>query len=104
MAVRRTRPPQPLAPHGLTHELDRALNERLLEALRPCEQALEDLGLPPDPDGTSEGFAVLDAIMAMKPDTKVIVASGHFSDGVSRVHHGNRELKAESNVGTALKL
>ncbi len=36
-----------------------------------------DLGLPPDPDGTSEGFAILDAIMALKPDTKVIVASGH---------------------------
>ncbi|MEQ8412103.1 MAG: PEP-CTERM-box response regulator transcription factor [Erythrobacter sp.] len=36
-----------------------------------------DLGLPPDPDGVSEGFAVLDAIMALKPDTKVIVASGH---------------------------
>jgi len=36
-----------------------------------------DLGLPPDPDGTSEGFAVLEAIMALKPDTKVIIASGH---------------------------
>lgn len=36
-----------------------------------------DLGLPPDPDGTTEGFAILDAIMALKPDTKVIVASGH---------------------------
>ncbi|EDL50610.1 PEP-CTERM-box response regulator transcription factor [Erythrobacter sp. SD-21] len=36
-----------------------------------------DLGLPPDPDGTTEGFAVLDAIMEMKPDTKVVVASGH---------------------------
>ncbi|MEM6266583.1 MAG: PEP-CTERM-box response regulator transcription factor, partial [Pseudomonadota bacterium] len=36
-----------------------------------------DLGLPPDPDGTTEGFAVLDAIMDLKPDTKVIVASGH---------------------------
>ena len=36
-----------------------------------------DLGLPPDPDGTKEGFAVLDAIMALKPDTKVVVASGH---------------------------
>lgn len=36
-----------------------------------------DLGLPPDPDGTSEGFAVLDAVMELKPDTKVIVASGH---------------------------
>ena len=36
-----------------------------------------DLGLPPDPDGVSEGFAVLDEIMALKPATKVIVASGH---------------------------
>ena len=36
-----------------------------------------DLGLPPDPDGTSEGFAVLEEIMALRPETKVIVASGH---------------------------
>lgn len=50
-----------------------------LAALRTDEPDVVtlDLGLPPDPDGTSEGFAVLDAIMAMKPDTKVIVASGH---------------------------
>jgi two-component system NtrC family response regulator len=36
-----------------------------------------DLGLPPDPDGVSEGFAVLETILSLKPDTKVIVASGH---------------------------
>jgi two-component system, NtrC family, response regulator len=50
-----------------------------IAALRSEEPAVVtlDLGLPPDPDGTSEGFAVLDAIMALKPDTKVIVASGH---------------------------
>ncbi len=36
-----------------------------------------DLGLPPDPDGTSEGFATLEAILSLRPDTKVIVASGH---------------------------
>ena len=36
-----------------------------------------DLGLPPDPDGTTEGFATLQEILALKPDTKVIVASGH---------------------------
>ena len=34
-----------------------------------------DLGLPPDPDGVSEGFAVLEEILLVKPDTKVIVAS-----------------------------
>jgi two-component system, NtrC family, response regulator len=50
-----------------------------LDALRAEEPAVVtlDLGLPPDPDGTSEGFATLDAILALKPDTKVIVASGH---------------------------
>ncbi|CAN5176295.1 PEP-CTERM-box response regulator transcription factor [soil metagenome] len=36
-----------------------------------------DLGLPPDPDGTSEGFATLEEILQIKPDTRVIVASGH---------------------------
>jgi two-component system NtrC family response regulator len=53
--------------------------EGALAALRAEEPSVVtlDLGLPPDPDGTSEGFAVLDAIMALKPDTKVIVASGH---------------------------
>jgi two-component system NtrC family response regulator len=50
-----------------------------IAALRSEEPAVVtlDLGLPPDPDGTSEGFAVLDEIMAIKPDTKVVVASGH---------------------------
>jgi two-component system NtrC family response regulator len=53
--------------------------EAALTALRAEMPAVVtlDLGLPPDPDGTSEGFAVLDAIMEIKPDTKVIVASGH---------------------------
>jgi two-component system NtrC family response regulator len=50
-----------------------------LEALRVHEPAVVtlDLGLPPDPDGTSEGFAVLEEILRLKPDAKVIVATGH---------------------------
>jgi two-component system NtrC family response regulator len=55
---------------------DRASAIAALRAEEPAVVTL-DLGLPPDPDGTSEGFAVLDEIMALKPDTKVIVASGH---------------------------
>ncbi|NBW76464.1 MAG: PEP-CTERM-box response regulator transcription factor [Sphingomonadaceae bacterium] len=55
---------------------DRAAALAALRAEEPAVVTL-DLGLPPDPDGTSEGFAVLDEIMALKPDTKVIVASGH---------------------------
>ena len=55
---------------------DRASALAALRADEPPVVTL-DLGLPPDADGTSEGFAVLDEIMALKPDTKVIVASGH---------------------------
>ena len=55
---------------------DRASAITALRADEPAVVTL-DLGLPPDPDGTSEGFAVLDEIMALKPGTKIIVASGH---------------------------
>jgi two-component system NtrC family response regulator len=50
-----------------------------IDALRSHEPAVVtlDLGLPPDPDGTSEGFATLAEMLAIKPDTKIIVASGH---------------------------
>ena len=50
-----------------------------IEALRLHEPAVVtlDLGLPPDPDGTDEGFATLTEMLAIKPDTKIIVASGH---------------------------
>ena len=47
-----------------------------LKARKPDVVTL-DLGLPPDADGTSEGFATLEEIMAVAPHTKVIVASGH---------------------------
>src|SRR3546814_20575358 len=48
----------------------------MLRAHEPAVVTL-DLGLPPDPDGVSEGFATLETILSLKPDTKVIVASGH---------------------------
>jgi two-component system NtrC family response regulator len=35
-----------------------------------------DLGLPPDADSVSEGFALLEALLALDPATKVIVLSG----------------------------
>jgi len=35
-----------------------------------------DLGLPPDPDSVSEGFKLLEQILALEPDTKVIVLTG----------------------------
>ncbi|HEV8406489.1 MAG TPA: PEP-CTERM-box response regulator transcription factor [Sphingomicrobium sp.] len=50
-----------------------------VDAVRAHEPAVVtlDLGLPPDPDGTDEGFATLAEILRLKPDTKVIVATGH---------------------------
>jgi len=36
-----------------------------------------DLGLPPDPGGVSEGFALLEEILGLAPRTKVIVVTGH---------------------------
>jgi len=55
---------------------DRAAALDAVEAHAPAVVTL-DLGLPPDPDGTAEGFATLHAILAARPDTKVVVASGH---------------------------
>jgi two-component system, NtrC family, response regulator len=55
---------------------DRAEAIELVRLHEPAVVTL-DLGLPPDPDGTAEGFATLIEILALKPDTKVIVASGH---------------------------
>ena len=36
-----------------------------------------DLGLPPDPDGATEGFAVVEDILRLVPETKVIVVTGN---------------------------
>ncbi|MGH7119418.1 MAG: PEP-CTERM-box response regulator transcription factor [Acetobacteraceae bacterium] len=41
--------------------------------------ALVDLGLPPDPEGVSEGFATLAAMLRVAPEMKVIVATGNGS-------------------------
>ncbi|MEZ0496503.1 PEP-CTERM-box response regulator transcription factor [Sphingomonas sp. IW22] len=55
---------------------DRAAALTILRAEEPAVATL-DLGLPPDPDGVEEGFATLAEMLALKPDLKVIVASGH---------------------------
>jgi two-component system, NtrC family, response regulator len=42
----------------------------------PCV-VLQDLGLPPDAEGVSEGFATLQEILETAPGTKVIVVTGN---------------------------
>ena len=55
---------------------DRSQAIEILRVHSPSVVTL-DLGLPPDPDGVTEGFATLDEILTVRPNTKVIVASGH---------------------------
>ncbi|MBC7574696.1 MAG: PEP-CTERM-box response regulator transcription factor [Herminiimonas sp.] len=53
--------------------------ESALAHIRRHEPAVVtmDLGLPPDPDGATEGLATLQQILALAPDTKVIVLTGN---------------------------
>jgi two-component system NtrC family response regulator len=53
--------------------------QEAIEAIRenPVPVAILDLGLPPDPDGASEGLATLTEIRELAPATKVIIATGN---------------------------
>ncbi len=54
---------------------DRASALTALRRLEPRVVTL-DLGLPPDPGGASEGFALLEDILRLAPATKVVVVTG----------------------------
>jgi len=56
-----------------------------------------DLGLPPDVDGTSEGFSILAAILERDPATTVIVvsASDKAVNSVKAVEQGAFEFYAK---------
>ena len=55
---------------------DRASAIAVLRRYSPAVITL-DLGLPPDPANVAEGMATLDEILALAPDTKVIVVTGN---------------------------
>jgi two-component system NtrC family response regulator len=62
------------------HKVHAAADRREAVALIRAHQipvAILDLGLPPDPDGASEGLAVLSEIRELSPATKVIIATGN---------------------------
>ena len=51
---------------------------------------LLDLGLPPDPDGASEGLAILQGILEINPMAKVIVVTGNSdrANALAAIAHG----------------
>ena len=57
--------------------------EAALNQIRRHEPAVVtmDLGLPPDPDGSTEGLATLQQILALAPSTRVIVLTGNQDRG-----------------------
>jgi len=62
------------------HKVQAAANRHEAIALlrgHPVPVAILDLGLPPDPDGASEGLATLSEIRELAPATKVIIATGN---------------------------
>ena len=52
--------------------------EEAIAAVRRHEPAivLQDLGLPPDPNGVEEGFATIAEIQRLAPRAKIIVVTG----------------------------
>jgi two-component system, NtrC family, response regulator len=71
------------------HEVVFAENRaQAIAALRLHEPqvVLQDLGLPPDAEGATEGFATLSQILELAPSTKVIVVTGN--------HDRDRAVKA----------
>jgi len=55
---------------------DRVEALNIMARQRPALVVL-DLGLPPDPDGATEGLGILDTILTEYPGTKVVIASGN---------------------------
>ena len=51
---------------------------------------ITDLGLPPDPGGSAEGFALVGEILSFDPDIKVIVVTGREEkeNAVNRDRYG----------------
>jgi two-component system NtrC family response regulator len=65
-----------LSQHKVLTAGDRAQAVELVERDRPAI-AIVDLGLPPDPDGATEGLATVEQLLKIAPETKIIVVTGN---------------------------
>ncbi len=61
------------------HVVQAENREAAIAAVRKEEPSvvLQDLGLPPDDEGVEEGFACVREILAISPNTKIVVITGH---------------------------
>jgi len=62
--------------YNVTIAINRAEATAALRRFQPAVVTL-DLGLPPDPTNVSEGFATLEEILSLAPETKIIVITGN---------------------------
>jgi two-component system NtrC family response regulator len=67
-----------LSDYRVVEAPDRSEARELAGRERPA-LAVVDLGLPPDPDGASEGLAAVEDLLAISPETKIIVVTGNES-------------------------
>jgi two-component system, NtrC family, response regulator len=95
-----------LDPHPVTVAGTRAEAWRAFEDAGDIRIVILDLGLPPDPDGATEGLKVLDAILSTAPQTKVIILSGNADRAVAvnAVARGAFDFIAKPIDGEVLKL
>ncbi len=72
----------------------------------PMPVVTMDLGLPPDADAASEGFALLDALLGLDPAVKVIVLSGQSdrANAVRAVELGAYDFLAKPLDADLLKM
>lgn len=77
----------------------------IIERERP-PVAVIDLGLPPDPDGATEGLALLREALKIAPGTKVIVATGNeeMTHALEAVHLGAFDFYRKPIDITVLKV
>lgn len=79
-----------LADHFEVHVAGTRADALKMAAKHNPDLAVIDLGLPPDPDGASEGLALLEGLIENDPAIKVVVASGNENreNALSAISYG----------------
>jgi len=95
-----------LAPYTVDVATSRAEAVGKLSTGTPYRIVVMDLGLPPDPNGASEGLLALDEILGSHPNVKVIVVSGNVehANAVRAVAKGAFDFIAKPVDVEVLKL